>query len=256
MSSKTGAADGPILIYEGPEGTQRYPVGSRPVLIGRGNDADIRLGDLSLSGRHARIEPSGSDWKIVDQGSRNGTFVNDVLVKQRKLGDGDRVRLGRVQFRFLLSGEQEDQFTHVRNLVAEAHRRHGDEGLRTLARDFVEAAAQHGESSLLVGSDELRAAKNLQRVMKAMVEARSPKQVFEMIVDVLIEFTGAERGFFILLDPPQGTVKKKKKTATGDVQREVMAALFFVLEEIQVALAKFRLMVEFDMLENGVAMIM
>ena len=74
--------------------------------------------------------------------------------------------------------------------------------MRALARDFVDAAEHLGESGLLVGSDELRAAKNLQRVMKVMVEARHPKEVFELIVDVLIEFTGAERGFFILIDSP------------------------------------------------------
>ena len=103
-TASTASIDGPVLVYEGPDGTQRFPVTRRPMLIGRGAGADVRLGDLSLSARHCSLEPSGSGWKVVDLGSRNGTFVNDVLVKQRKLGDGDRVRLGRAQFRFMLRG--------------------------------------------------------------------------------------------------------------------------------------------------------
>ena len=237
--------DGPILVYEGPRGTKRYPLAGSSLLIGRGADADIRLGDLSLSGRHARIEPVGRGWKIVDEGSRNGTFVNDVLIKQRKLSDGDRVRLGRALFRFLLSTEDEEQLTQVRNLVAAAKRRHGKEGLHQLARDFVDAAERVGEKGLLVGSDELHAARNLQRVMKTMIEAREPRQVFEMIVDVLIEFTGAERGFFILLDP-----KKKKGRKKGRLQREVMAARDFDREEIQDALDKISKTIEAEIVQK------
>jgi len=257
VSGTTGAADGPILVYEGARETKRYPVGKAGLLIGRGSGADVRLGDLSLSGRHARIEISGKGWKIVDEGSRNGTFVNDVLVKQRKLVDGDRVRLGRALFRFLLSSEQEDQLSQVRNLVATANRRRGREGLRALARDFVDAAGRLGEKSLLVGSDELRAAKNLQKIMKAMVEARRPKKVFELIVDVLIEFTGAERGFFILFEPPKGKAKRKgkAKAKAAETKREVMAARNFDREEIQDALAKISTTIEGEVIDKGRAVI-
>jgi len=247
MTSITGAFDGPVLVYEGPDGTQRFPVGSAPLLIGRGAGADVRLGDLSLSGRHCRIEPSGRGWKILDLGSRNGTFVNDVLVKQRKLREGDRVRLGRAQFRFVSSAEEEDQLVLVRNLVAAAHQRRGKEGLRALAKDFVEAAAGHGEAGLLVGSDEFRAAENLQRVMSAMVEARRPKAVFEMIVDTVIEFTGAERGFFILMQSGKG--RRSKST------RRVMAARNFDKEEIRGALDKISKTIERAILEKGEAII-
>ena len=244
--STTANNEGPVLLYEGPDGTQRFPIGDTPVLIGRGAGADVRLGDLSLSGRHASIEPSGRGWKIVDLGSRNGTFVNDVLVKQRKLQDGDRVRLGRAQFRFLLSTEGEDHLGEVRSLVERVHRQRGSTGLRTLAAQFVEAAAVCGEAGLVVGSEELRAARDLQRVMNAMIEARNPSQVFEMIVDTLIEFTGAERGFFILNEPSDG------KPAGGPVgARKVMAARNFDREEIGDALQKVSTTIEREVMHKG-----
>ncbi len=240
----TASSDGPVLVYEGPDGAQRYAVGDKPVLIGRGAGADVRLGDLSLSSRHCRLEASGAGWKVVDLGSRNGTFVNDVLVKQRKLADGDRVRLGRAQFRFMLSGEEEDVVTQLRNVLEEAHRRRGERGLRELADEFAQAAQRHGAPNILVGSEEYRALQKLQDVMSAMVEARRPRAVFEMIVDTLIEFTGAERGFFILSD--QG-----KKDSQGRRTRKVMAARNFDKEEIKDALDKVSMTIEREVVQKG-----
>jgi len=241
--TSTGSSDGPVLVYEGPDGTQRFPVGAAPLLIGRGAGADVRLGDLSLSSRHSRLEKSGAGWKLVDLGSRNGTFVNDVLVKQRKLADGDRVRLGRAQFRFTLSGEAEDLVTRFRHTLDEAHRRRGERGLREMADEFAQVARRHGAPGILVGSEEYRALQNLQEVMSALVEVRKPRAVFEMIVDTLIEFTGAERGFFILSD--QG-----KKGTKGRRTRKVMAARNFDKEEIRDALAKVSKTIEREVVEK------
>ena len=242
--SVTASSEGPILVYEGPDGAQRYPVGQDPIAIGRGASSDIRLGDLSLSGDHCRIEPSGRGWKIVDLGSRNGTFVNEVLVKQRKLQDGDRFRLGRAQFRFLTSSEEEDQIAQVRSLVERAFERKRDRGLKQLAQQFAEATDRIGKSGLLVASDQLKAAENLQRVMNAMVESRKPRQIFEMIVDTLIEFTGAERGFFILM----ADGKKDKK---GRRTRKVMAARNFDKEEIKNAIVKISSTIEREVRRKG-----
>jgi transcriptional regulator with GAF, ATPase, and Fis domain len=232
--TRTASAEGPVLVYEGPEGSQQFPVGEEAILVGRGSGSDVRLGDLSLSSRHCRIERAGDGWKIVDLGSRNGTFVNDVLVKQRQLEDGDRVRLGRAQFRFLLTPDEDDPMQEVRTLVQRVHARRGEAGLKLLAEQFVAAAAASGAPGLLVGSDELRAAQDLRRVMTAMVEARQPRRVFEMIVDTLIEFTGAERGFFILSEGEGAGDGKAAKQGT----RKIMAARNFDKEEIRDALAK------------------
>ena len=242
--SITSSREGPLLVYEGPDGAQRYPLGDTAIAIGRGAGCDIRLGDLSLSGNHCRVEPSGRGWKIVDLGSRNGTFVNEVLVKQRKLQDGDRVRLGRAKFRFMVSGETEDQVTQVRSLVEHAYERGRERGVKQLADLFAEAAERIGKPGLLVSSDQLKAAQNLQRVMNAMVESRKPRQIFEMIVDTLIEFTGAERGFFILME--DGT-----KDTKGRRTRKVMAARNFDKEEIKNAIEKISTTIEREVLRKG-----
>lgn len=72
-----------------------------PVLIGRQAGATLKIGNASVSRRHAVIEKEGDRFVIADLGSRNGTFVNDVPVRRRELQHGDRVRIGESQFFFL-----------------------------------------------------------------------------------------------------------------------------------------------------------
>ena len=68
----------------------------RPLLIGRGNDAAIRLDDDYVSTRHARIASSGDQWFVEDLGSTNGTYVGTSRITQATaLQLGTQVRIGK-----------------------------------------------------------------------------------------------------------------------------------------------------------------
>src|SRR4030095_1695762 len=49
-----------------------------------------------------QIEMENSQFVIEDLESLNGTFINDVPAKRRKLHHGERVRIGDSQFSFFL----------------------------------------------------------------------------------------------------------------------------------------------------------
>lgn len=73
--------------------------GSHRVVIGRGSGCDLRLPDASVSHRHASLQPKGTDYVLVDEGSTNGTFVGGVRLAprtSRALRSGDHIRIGRV----------------------------------------------------------------------------------------------------------------------------------------------------------------
>ncbi|MDT4896606.1 MAG: two-component system, NtrC family, response regulator HydG [Acidobacteriota bacterium] len=69
--------------------------------IGRESANLICLSDPSVSRRHCIVKRVGELFKINDLESLNGTFVNDVPVKERFLEHGDRVRIGDYTFSFL-----------------------------------------------------------------------------------------------------------------------------------------------------------
>jgi pSer/pThr/pTyr-binding forkhead associated (FHA) protein len=69
--------------------------------IGRESANVICLSDPSVSRRHCIVKREGDLFKISDLESLNGTFVNDVPVKERYLEHGDRLRLGDYTFSFL-----------------------------------------------------------------------------------------------------------------------------------------------------------
>jgi transcriptional regulator with GAF, ATPase, and Fis domain len=244
--------DGPCLMSELDGETVAVPLGTTPLLIGRSNQANIRLKDPSLSTRHCQVEPVEGGWKVVDLDSRNGTFVNDVLVKQRLLEDGDVIRLGRVSLRVRLGLSTEDLLGEVSRLASRIHRRLGKEGLKQAAERFADASGRRGVSPLAASSGELEAARRLQGVLKARVEEHRPEAIFEIILDSLIDSTGAERGFCILesrgTKPPDGG---DTMPTEDDAGVHIVAARNLDGEAVKDALAKVSRTVQRRALESG-----
>ncbi|MGX4731863.1 FHA domain-containing protein [Kitasatospora griseola] len=69
------------------------------LLIGRMIGSGLRLGDATVSRRHAELRFEGGDWMLYDLGSSNGTYVNDRrLAGSTVVRPGDRLRFGRLAF--------------------------------------------------------------------------------------------------------------------------------------------------------------
>jgi len=62
--------------------------------VGSDEGREIRIQRDGVSGLHAKIVNSGKLWKVVDQVSGNGTFVNGKRVTVSYLHSGDRIAFG------------------------------------------------------------------------------------------------------------------------------------------------------------------
>jgi hypothetical protein len=85
-----------VLVVEGANAGERAELEQAPILIGRGNDAAIRLDDDYVSTRHARIAASGDQWFVEDLGSTNGTYIGTVRITQpTTITLGTQIRIGK-----------------------------------------------------------------------------------------------------------------------------------------------------------------
>ncbi|MGI9184314.1 MAG: FHA domain-containing protein [Solirubrobacteraceae bacterium] len=84
-------------IGEGPVDRPR----STPHYLGRGLNADIRIEDSQVSRRHAIIVQRGDGIRVLEDRSRNGTFVNGREVTVGLVDDGGRAPSGPHVFRIV-----------------------------------------------------------------------------------------------------------------------------------------------------------
>jgi hypothetical protein len=90
------------LLVEG-RVSHSFPLRSE-VKVGREKDNTIVVADQKVSRHHATLEPVDDTYILHDQGSANGTFVNNVRIGQpTRLHHNDKVRLGDTTFLFTTS---------------------------------------------------------------------------------------------------------------------------------------------------------
>ena len=95
-----------MVIY-GSDLGRKYNLDAPSLVVGRSSKSDIQIDQESVSRAHSKIVNSGRSIRIRDLGSTNGTYVNDELIDERTLNDGDFIKIGRTIFKFLSGGNIE-----------------------------------------------------------------------------------------------------------------------------------------------------
>jgi Protein of unknown function (DUF3662)/FHA domain len=81
-----------LLTVDGSQLWHELHVGSN--VVGRSQDADLRLPDTGVSRRHVDVQFDGNAAVLHDLGSTNGTTVNGHRTQSWQLQHGDVIRLG------------------------------------------------------------------------------------------------------------------------------------------------------------------
>ncbi len=102
-----GTVDAPYLVVQsGRHGGERLKLAPGRATnvweIGAEAARDIVIDDAGVSGFHAKIVNEGNRWKVIDQMSANGTFVNGQKANISYLKHGDKVRIGPIECLFQL----------------------------------------------------------------------------------------------------------------------------------------------------------
>lgn len=81
-----------------PARTEHILLSSEQVTIGRAETADLKFDDEFTSSIHAILKQDEDILLLEDQGSTNGSFINDMPVtKPIRLHHGDVIRIGKTQ---------------------------------------------------------------------------------------------------------------------------------------------------------------
>ena len=82
-------------------GGRRFPLSQGEHVIGRDADVEVRLDQLTVSRRHARLVVTADQTVLEDFGSKNGTCRgNEHVTSPVHLADGDTIHIGSVLLTF------------------------------------------------------------------------------------------------------------------------------------------------------------
>ncbi|HVR75533.1 MAG TPA: sigma 54-interacting transcriptional regulator [Planctomycetota bacterium] len=157
---------------------------ARATSIGRAQENDIAIDDINSSRRHCQIERTTGGYEIVDLKSRNGTLVNGILVLRKDLRPGDCIEIGKTKM----------FFDHVSSEFSE-------ETIDLMTDHFLEPL------SGLEGEDQLDVLKKEREIFLKLLEINRNlnskvilSDLLDVIIDTVVEVTGAERGFLVLAE--------------------------------------------------------
>src|SRR5260370_11690301 len=84
----------PELVFVNGAEQRKIALDHVPFTIGPNSDKDLVITDARVSRDHAVIHAEGADYVILDQGSKQGMYVNGAKIERHKLSSNDRVEFG------------------------------------------------------------------------------------------------------------------------------------------------------------------
>jgi transcriptional regulator with GAF, ATPase, and Fis domain len=95
-----------LEVTEGPDAGKRLSTRERVVRIGTSPECDLELNDGAVSRLHARIEVDPAGHRLIDDGSKNGSFVEGLRVRDVFLRPGASLRIGKNIIRYQPGDEE------------------------------------------------------------------------------------------------------------------------------------------------------
>ncbi|MCQ2054838.1 MAG: diguanylate cyclase [Fibrobacter sp.] len=89
---------------------KQIPLDVGTVILGRGQEANIRLEDELVSRKHCSIHFDGKSVTVTDLGSTNGTFVDGQQIESRILETDNRLQIGKMVLKIDFKDQNEEAF--------------------------------------------------------------------------------------------------------------------------------------------------
>jgi len=178
------------LVVKGPDGSERsVPLSRRLTSVGRDPENDVVVADPALPATALHIHFDGHAW---DAAAHDGVAmtVNGRKKAACRLGPGDRIRLGATELLF-------DPSTRPAPGVGPA-------------APAVPAPVQAGQRLLALDS--------LVRFSERLLAATDLNRLLDELLDALVDVSQADKGFLILLEGGEPTVRAARNVARETIE--------------------------------------
>jgi Nif-specific regulatory protein len=216
-----------LVAVAGPLQGASRPLTGDETSIGRDLTNSVSIADASVSRRHCVVQVADGNWTVRDLDSLNGTFVNGVPVKERRLAHGDQIQVGTSLLLFLLRDEPDGAPAGSVRLT-DAELRLGSTATLNpeKAPRLAEEAASRGLAALL-------------RASRLVSSARTSEELGRRTTELALEVCRAERTVLLLASETSdefavvvGRDRSRGAEAPMTVSRTVVSRVFREREAI------------------------
>ena len=201
------------------------------VLIGRSPECDLVLSQPGMSRKHALIRRVLGGWMIVDQGSRNGVYVNRRRVVQQAIHDGDQISPGPAALTPVLltfhelpgagSPESPVLFDASAGAANVSLSINVEEYERTLELALPQGRNEHAVTRLPYSPLALIGL--FKEMSEILLACQNLDDILEKVVVLAMEHLPVQRGAICLCDPSDTTITPRMVRVKGLVGDESIA---------------------------------
>ncbi len=199
-------------------GHRTFPLDREASRIGRASQNTIQIADPTVSKEHAEILRSGERFTIRDLGSRNGTRVNGVEVREAiPIRDGDVIEIGKVLARVASHSVEAKTLLNTAGQVSSS--------LNLRARDILERGAPGG-------ADAGRLVRLLAEAGRMLVLPRPLRETCDEILRVVEQAVPATRLVILMVPERGGEPEQVAARLRGGSSRQPLAISRSILDTV------------------------
>lgn len=197
-------------------------------VLGRSRHCDLTINDDSLSRRHAEFERTAGGFLVRDLGSLNGVILNGHRTPEAPLADGDRLRIGDIEFRVAIDAAALsvpvvfDEAPLPVDAGTLAHAAQGG-GPRTLeVAPGLSMSVASGEAAVpgTAAGEGTGLVRALREAAEALLAGRDLDDLLRRFLRIVARDLGAERGLVGLRNAITGDIDARATWAAGRWSRE------------------------------------
>ena len=189
--------DARLVVLSGPLTGKAFPITEEELFIGREKSNAVYLSYPRVSRRHCSVKREEEGFKITDLESSNGTFVNDVPIKEHFLKHGDQIKIVSSLFLFLLDDGEAVSLSNRVELDERPLRSGSTASLRSEDSRYL------GSTDRVTAADsENRMARDLNALLKistAINSIRGLEPLHRRLLELIVEVIPAERGAILTI---------------------------------------------------------